>query len=229
MPRGDASGARLGASVSLASAGSDMNQSTRYRRGDVQNRQIDTLIGLCKGITADNRVNQQEAEFLEAWLNANRLTIANNPVTLPLYLQVKSLLEDGVLDDIEAEDLLATLHSFSNNEGLVDGEFIQSSNLPIDHPPPQVTFPGKRFAFTGTFAYGSRSNCERAVLRRDGICIRNVRQDLDYLVLGRYVTPGWVHESWGRKIEKAVAYREQGLSIAIIGELHWRQQGQIND
>ena len=205
-----------------------MDQSTRYRRGAVQDRQIDTLIGLCKGITADNIVNQEEAEFLEAWLNANRLTIANNPVTLPLYMQVKSLLEDGVLDDIEAQDLLATLHNFSNNGGLVDGEFIQSSNLPIDQPPPAVTFPGKRFAFTGTFAYGGRSDCERAVHRRGGECIGNVRKDLDYLVLGRYVTPGWVHESWGRKIEKAIAYRERGLPVAIVGELHWREQGQIN-
>ena len=152
-----------------------MDESTRYRRGDVQDRQIDTLIGLCKGITADGVVNQQEAEFLEAWLNANRLTIANNPVTLPLYQQVKSLLEDGVLDDIEAQDLLATLHSFSNNEGLVDGEFIQSSNLPVNHPPPDIVFPGRLFAFTGTFAYGNRSDCERAVADRGGECVRNVR------------------------------------------------------
>jgi len=37
---------------------------TRFNRKNIQDRQIDTLIGLCKGITADGNVNQQKAEFI---------------------------------------------------------------------------------------------------------------------------------------------------------------------
>src|SRR5881394_940824 len=38
----------------------------------VTDRQIDELIGLCKGVIADGVLNQQEAEFLRDWLKSNR-------------------------------------------------------------------------------------------------------------------------------------------------------------
>ena len=50
---------------------------------------------------------------------------------------------------------------------------------------------------------------------------------LDYLVLGVYVTPSWAHEAFGRKIEKAMYYRdERGRDIAIVSERHWMAQAE---
>ena len=43
----------------------------KFRHPEVAERQIDTLIGLCKGVVADGVVNQDEAEFLRDWLAAN--------------------------------------------------------------------------------------------------------------------------------------------------------------
>ena len=44
----------------------------------------------------------------------------------------------------------------------------------------------------------------------------------NYVVLGTYVTPTWVHQSFGRKIEKAMEYRdEKGTGLCIVHEEDW--------
>ena len=42
------------------------------------------------------------------------------------------------------------------------------------------------------------------------------------MVLGTYVTPAWVHQSFGRKIEKAMECRDQkGTGVRIVHEEDW--------
>jgi hypothetical protein len=51
-----------------------------------------------------------------------------------------------------------------------------------------------------------------------------VTKNLDYLVLGTYVTDSWIHENFGRKIEKAMGYRDSGLDLVIVTEEHWANE-----
>ncbi|WP_324997679.1 hypothetical protein [Salinisphaera sp.] len=44
-------------------------------------------------------------------------------------------------------------------------------------------------------------------------------------MLGTYVTDSWAHETYGRKIEKAMAYRDDGLPLVIITEQAWADAG----
>jgi NAD-dependent DNA ligase len=60
-----------------------------------------------------------------------------------------------------------------------------------------------------------------------GINAKSVTKNLDYLVLGTYVTDSWIHESFGRKIEKAMQYRDSGLPIKIITEEHWLTESNL--
>ena len=197
-----------------------------FNRTDVADKQVDTLIGLCKGIAADGAVNQQEAEFLQGWLAANEITIQSNPVTATLLDRVNEMLSDGVLDREEAQDLLAALRSFTG-DAPEPGEFIKTTNLPINRPEPRIEFAEKRFCFTGTFAFGSRSKCATLIDALGGTHARTVTMKLDYLVLGVYVTPSWAHEAFGRKIEKAMHYRdERDRNIAIVSERHWKAQAE---
>ena len=134
------------------------------------------------------------------------------------------MLSDGVLDRDEAQDLLATLRSFVGEPPEL-GEFIKTTGLPINCPEPDIAFAGRRFCLTGTFAYGSRARCADLVESLGGIHATTVTRSLDYLVLGVYVTPSWVHESFGRKIEKALHYRhDRRADIAIVSETHWIAQ-----
>lgn len=192
----------------------------RFNRKKIQDRQIDTLIGLSKGILADGKVNYSEAEFLQNWLIQNYHS--NNPIILNLLDKVTTMLEDGILDNAESTELFEILHLISGAPSEL-GEVAKTATLPICSPPPSLEFEGKNFLFTGTCAYGTRKECQAVVNERGGNNASGVTKKLDYLVLGTYVTDSWIHESFGRKIEKAMEYRDNGTPLAIITEEHWLQ------
>ena len=192
-------------------------------RDRIATRQVDTLVGLAKGIVLDGIVDQREAEFLRDWLVANH-AVLDNPVIEILMHRVSAMLEDDVLDADEASELLATLRAFTGEAPTATGELLRSSTLPCDEPPPSVAVKGHVFCFTGTCATGTRRDCQNIVRNLGGEVANSVTRKLDYLVLGAYVTDSWVHESFGRKIEKAVEYRDvKGTGLAIVSEGHWRE------
>lgn len=196
---------------------------TKFNRKNIQDRQIDTLIGLSKGVSADGNVNQAEAEFLMTWLIQSRQS-TDNPIIINLLERVSAMLEDGVLDREESVELLEILQKISGDTSDI-GELAKTSSLPINDPLPELEFNGSSFLFTGTCAFGTRKQCHEATESRGGIIAKGVNKSLDYLVLGTYVTDSWVHETFGRKIEEAIEYREKGLPIVILTEEHWLCSG----
>ena len=198
-----------------------MDQFTKFRRHDVGERQIDTLVGLCKGIAADGIVNQQEAEFLQSWLVANQFVINDNPIVGCLLDRIAAMLEDGVLDGDESDELLITLRQFIGEESEI-GELLKTTSLPVNQPQPPVIFREKIFLFTGTCATGNRKECRTIVESLGGINASNVTRQLDYLVIGFYVTESWKHETFGNKILQAMKYRAKYGAPAIVSESHWR-------
>lgn len=198
---------------------------TRFNRKDIQDRQIDTLIGLSKGMIADQMVNQAEAEFLRNWLVQNRQA-SDNPIILNLLEKVDAMLEDGMLDQEESAELLSVLHKITG-DGSEVGEIGKTSMLPVNEPMPSVKFQDSKFLFTGTCAFGTRKQCHEVTEALGGACAKAVTMSLDFVVLGTYVTDSWAHENFGRKIEKAIEYRANGAPIAIITEEHWINEGGI--
>ena len=202
-----------------------MEMFTRFNRKSIDDRQIDTLIGLSKGLLADGQVNQVEAEFLMSWLVQSRQA-SDNPIILNLLDKVDSMLEDGVLDAEESMELFGILQKITGESSEL-GELAKSSSLPINNPLPPITFEGMSFLFTGTCAFGNRKQCHEATESLGGINAKGVNKSLNYLVLGTYVTDSWAHENYGRKIEKAMEYRDKGVDLVIITEEHWANAGNI--
>lgn len=202
-----------------------MNMYLQFNRKAVDDRQIDTLIGLSKGIVADGRVDQAEAETLHTWLIQARHA-TENPVIINLLGRVSVMLEDGVLDADESSELLATLRGIAGPDASI-GELAHPTTLPLDVPQPLVEFAGSRFVFTGTCVFGTRAQCAAATVERGGIVAGNVTKQTSFLVLGTYVTDSWIHETYGRKIEKAMEYRDAGVPVAIISEEHWANCGRL--
>lgn len=198
----------------------------RFNRKGIDDRQMDTLIGLSKGLVADNQVNQAEAEFLANWLVQNKQA-TENPVVSNLLDKLSAMLEDGVLDSEESAELLSLLHKISGKPSEF-GELAHSATLPVNDPMPEMAFEGSTFVFTGTCAYGTRRDCQKAVESLGGTNIANVTKKLNYLVLGSYVTDSWAHETFGRKIEKAMEYRSSGMPLAIVTEEHWVKSGGLS-
>lgn len=187
----------------------------KYNRNKLGDRQIDTLIGLSKGILANDDVDQKEAEFLQKWLQQN--TQSEHPIIINLLDRVSSMLSDGVLDNDESEELFNILKSISGEESEF-GELGKTTSLPLCNPFPNIQFEGSLFCFTGTFAYGPRKKCIEYLEGKGGSFNSKVIKKTDYLVIGAYVTDSWAHESFGRKIEQAMLNREHGTGIKIINE-----------
>lgn len=97
---------------------------TRFNRNKIADRQLDTLIGLSKGIAADGNVNQAEAEFLQSWLVQNGQS--EHPVILNLLSKVSEALADGVLDEEESRELLTILRTISGESSEI-GEVAKTS------------------------------------------------------------------------------------------------------
>ena len=189
-----------------------------FNRARLDDRQVNELLGLAHGILADGIVSQSEAEYLHKWLVANQ-EASDNPVISNLLCRVKDMLSDGILDDEEATELFETLKAFVGGDFEI-GELLKSTELPFSNPQPVIQFEDRRFCFTGTFAFGSRRDCEAAVVDM-GAKAGSLTNKTDYLVIGVYATSSWAHSSYGRKIEKAVNMQEKGIRISIIGETHW--------
>jgi len=196
---------------------------TRFNRKSIDDRQIDTLIGLSKGVLADGKVDQTEAEFLQSWLAQSRQA-TNNPIIWNLLERVDAMLADRVLDQDESAELMSLLHRISGESSEL-GELAKTSKLPVNQPMPTVSFDSNSFLFTGTCAFGTRKQCQEAVESLGGLNAKGVTKTLNFLVLGTYVTDSWAHESFGRKIEKAIEYRENGVPLAIVTEEHWARSG----
>jgi NAD-dependent DNA ligase len=190
-----------------------------YNRKRMNDRAIDEMIGMSRGILADAAVNQKEAEFLCSWMEAN-VSFCEDQIVNQLYRRIHEMLIDGILDEEEKIELLGILKEFTG-ESTIAQPMNMATSFPLCRPEPRVEFPTLSFCLTGKFAYGPRRICEEVVLDRGGKAQGYVTMDLDFLVIGTFSSTDWSHTSYGRKIEKAVEYREKNRRPAIISEDLW--------
>ena len=100
---------------------------------------------------------------------------------------------------------------------------------PLPYPATQLVEPGMRttrapfpagtkFAFTGELDSMTRTDAERAVECRGGICHQHIKQDTTILVIGDggYVAYGLGHKSG--KLKRVEKLKEKGHPISVISE-----------
>jgi iron-sulfur cluster repair protein YtfE (RIC family) len=80
-----------------------------------------------------------------------------------------------------------------------------------------------KVCLTGKFLCGSRRQCESDLLKLGCQIVDRVTQDLDYLIIGALSSKDWKFQSFGRKIEQAIDYRDnKGVPLKILSEEHWQ-------
>lgn len=187
----------------------------------IEDRGISELIGIARGLVADGVVNELEADFLIQWLKENEhLTCWPFDV---LNKRVRAMLEDGVIDAEERQDLLELLRDLIGGKPAAGKAVNFASALPLTQPAPDIVFADKTFCFTGTFAFGQRKDCQAAVARLGGTPQDKVTTRLDYLVIGSLGNEDWMHSTFGRKIQQALDFNAKGRGIAIVSEDAWAQ------
>jgi hypothetical protein len=179
------------------------------------------LEGLCKGMIANQELNDSEIRYLN-WFLSKNAALKNNYPGKELYAVVKQILDDGVITEEERNTLKSALIDFTGSnieEGVVDG---LSTSLPLDAID-SLELDGATVCLTGEFLYGKRSVCEDEFRASGAKISSSVTQKIDYLVIGTLCARDWRFQSYGRKIEKAVSYRdEKGTKLKIISEEQWK-------
>ncbi len=99
---------------------------------------------------------------------------------------------------------------------------ILAEGSPFDEPLPQIAIFGTAFCFTGLFEFGSRNECQAAVLSRGATVTERVTQTTDVLVIGHDSNPSWAHGTYGNKICDAMILKLQHGKPLIIPENYWR-------
>jgi NAD-dependent DNA ligase len=186
----------------------------------IRDRCIVELLGITKGIVADNLVSDAEAVMLRQWIEANPEVADCWPGNV-LHDRLIQIFADGIVSEAEREDLSTLLHRAVGEEKESTSASVAPSTLPLDDPAPTIEFPDMHYVFTGTFYFGTRERCEAAIAERGGMCGSSISLATDYLVIGTLATGAWQFSTHGRKIEKAIKYREEGAAIAIVNEECW--------
>ncbi|MGO3909000.1 BRCT domain-containing protein [Huaxiibacter chinensis] len=179
------------------------------------------LEGLCKGMASDYHLSDEEISYLNWFLSTNAALKSNYPGK-HLYSLVQSILSDGVITEDERASLLEEITAFTGSnisEGIVDG---YSTTSPVDIIG-QFYPEDSKVCLTGKFLCGSRRQCESDLVKLGCTISDRVTQDLDYLIIGALSSKDWKFQSFGRKIEQAIDYRDnKGAALKILSEEHWQ-------
>lgn len=197
------------------------NYFSRPNANSTPDMELAALRGICEGILADGIVNDDEARAFHGWVQRTALAQPVWPLT-DILARLQRIFADGIIDDEERQELKAVMESLCGRGAERDaGEAAQG--LPLDDPAPQIVFPGREFVVTGEFAFGKRTKVLEAMSLR-GASPRDAApaRSTHYLVIGAMASGQWKHESFGRKIQRAMELKESGSGILIVSEAHWR-------
>lgn len=185
-------------------------------------KQCNELLGIISGLMADNDLNEKEVQFLQMWLFQNEEVRIGFPGAL-IYDTVEDILSDGVVTENELEAIKKLLKDVLGGTLEDTGTVGQmASTLPCNDDC-DVIFEGMRYCFTGEFMFGTRRECEEAIVERGGTTARDLSTKTRYLVIGTFISPHWAQTTHGRKITSALALRGAGHNIRIISEERWQK------
>ena len=165
---------------------------------------LQNLKRIIESIMNDNKIELDEINELNEWLDSNTQLIGNYPFDR-IYSIVKNVLEDGVVSTNEYDELMKVFNDFINP---IKEEKINDS----------VNFQDKIFCLTGTFNSGSKDSIEEKINQKGGICGKGVTSKTNYLIVGGSGSDAWKFGNYGGKVQKAMELKEKGKNIEIISE-----------
>lgn len=191
---------------------------------DVVTSSIQSLHGILHGIIANNTITDEEIKGLQRWAQNHFILKGTYPFD-EIYSLISSILADGVVTNDERNTLKAFFSEFidmRDSYNLNEKEFAELrehySVAGICAKDPNIIFEGNLFCFTGASARAKRNDIEALICDHGGKCSGSVTKKTKYLVVGAEGNPCWAFSCYGRKIEKAVELRKQGVPVVIVNE-----------
>lgn len=165
---------------------------------------LQQLLGIIKGISADQVINEREAENLRAWMNESSDMSANSTFAL-VKAEIDAVLADRKIAPDEEERLLKLFERIIN---------------PIEESTSEIKFTDRKFVLSGDFSFGSKSEVEAAIRDRGGEIAKAVSSKVHYVVIGNEGSEAYAHGNYGTKVKKAMELQDKGKPIQVITESH---------
>lgn len=165
---------------------------------------LQRLKNIIEKIMSDNKIDNDEINQLDNWLDNNTQLIGNYPFD-KIYTITKNVIEDGIITEDEYGELIRVFNEFINptlEEQLNNG----------------IEFQEKTFCLIGTFNSGSKESVEERIVSKGGICAKNITSKTNYLIVGGAGSDAWKFGNYGGKVQKAMELKEKGQNIEIISE-----------
>jgi len=177
------------------------------------------LLGLARGLMADQELTDSEIRFLDDWLEDRYSMTSSFPGNV-IHERIKDVLEDGVVTEEERSHLVETLNMLIEDRLEDLAEQVDLTELWFDDVG-LIDFNKARFCLTGNFVYGPEDVCRTAIEQRGGIVTPSVGAESQFLVVGGLGVDEWRSGGLGAEIESAMRLRAKGKSVKIIPEDSW--------
>jgi len=177
------------------------------------------LLGLARGLMADQELTDSEIHFLNEWLEERHTMTSSFPGNV-IHERIKDVLEDGIVTEEERSHLVDTLNMLIEDRLEDLAEQVDLTELWFDDVG-LIDFNKARFCLTGNFVFGPEDVCKTAIEQRGGIVTPSVGDESHFLVVGGLGVDEWRTGGLGAEIESAMRLRATGKSVKIIPEDSW--------
>tara|TARA_Y100000589_G_scaffold301293_1_gene312074 strand:+ start:206 stop:889 length:684 start_codon:yes stop_codon:yes gene_type:complete len=187
---------------------------------------IQKLHGILHGILSDGIITTDEAKGLSEWITDHSELKSVYP-----YDELESLLcqvlADSRVDEDEQQMLAAYFEDFFKYSFKTRLKKSQEQSSPdpksitiggVCAMCPEIFFQGKHFGLTGGMRKGPRSKIIQLIEKVGGSYDKAITLTTDYLVVGAAANPCWAFSCYGRKVEKAINMRKEGVNLLIVHE-----------
>ncbi len=186
---------------------------------DSLKQSLGELLGLARGLMADDELTDGEIRFLNEWLEERFMMTSSFPGNV-IHQRIKDVLEDGVITEEERSHLVDTLNMLIDDRLEDLAEQVDLTELWFDEVG-LIEFHQARFCLTGNFVYGPKEVCRTAIEKRGGIVKPTVGEEIQFLVVGGLGVDEWRAGGLGTEIERAMRLRATGKGVKIIPEDSW--------
>ena len=169
------------------------------------------FLGFLQGISVDDHISDKERQSLSKLL-----------INLPETIICNSLinkLNDAILESDDS--LLKAIRRCCGQSFKETGSSEASSLIAVCDDIDSINLDGKRVCFSGAVPNISRNTLKHDAEEKGYIVLNGVTQDTNYLVIGPSSSKDWISTSYGRKIEKALSYKEKGHKINVLTYDTW--------
>jgi NAD-dependent DNA ligase len=186
---------------------------------DTLKQSLGELLGLARGLMADQELSNSEIRFLRDWLEERYEMTSSFPGNV-IYDRIREVLEDGVVTEEERSHLVDTLNMLIEDRLEDLAEQVDLTELWFDEVG-LIEFNKARFCLTGNFVFGPKEVCKTAIEKRGGIVNPSVGDQVEFLVVGGLGVDEWRTGGLGTEIESAMRLRATGKPVKIIPEDSW--------